>query len=291
MTIITTPTAPPSTERIGELLISEGLITRAQLDKALEEQRASAGNRLGYTLVKLGFVDELTLTRLLARQLKVPAVDLTRSEIDPALVRLVPADIAVQHLVMPLRREGRVLYVAMADPTNLRVIDDLKFRTRSDIYPVIAGEYTLRTMIERVYPAVEETVDGMDRLLDDIDLDFDDVETVEEEQEEMTAAALTVAVNEAPVVKLINAILGDAVHKGASDIHFECFEHELRVRYRVARDHEAAAQAAGRADLALQDHGGAEHRRASRAAGRPHQAEDGAQGHRLPRLDPSDALR
>ena len=233
MTIITTPTAPPSTERIGELLISEGLITRAQLDKALEEQRASAGNRLGYTLVKLGFVDELTLTRLLARQLKVPAVDLTRSEIDPALVRLVPADIAVQHLVMPLRREGRVLYVAMADPTNLRVIDDLKFRTRSDIYPVIAGEYTLRTMIERVYPAVEETVDGMDRLLDDIDLDFDDVETVEEEQEEMTAAALTVAVNEAPVVKLINAILGDAVHKGASDIHFECFEHELRVRYRV----------------------------------------------------------
>jgi type IV pilus assembly protein PilB len=148
-------------------------------------------------------------------------------------VRLVPAEIAIQHLVLPLKREGRVLYVAMADPTNIRVIDDLKFRTRSDIYPVIAGEYTLRTMIERVYPEESLTDSGMESLLDDIDFGGEDVEMVEEEQEEMTAAALTVAVNEAPVVKLINAILTDALHKGASDVHFECFEKELRVRYRV----------------------------------------------------------
>ena len=231
---MTTTIAPvaQSAERIGELLVSEGLITRDQLAQALLEQRSNGG-RLGYTLVKLGLVDELTLTRLLARQYKIPAVDLTKSDIDPALVRLVPAEIAIQHLVLPLKREGRVLYVAMADPTNIRVIDDLKFRTRSDIYPVIAGEYTLRTMIERVYP--EDVVEdvGMDNLLNDIDLGDEDVEMVEEEQEEMTAAALTVAVNEAPVVKLINAILTDALHKGASDVHFECFEKELRVRYRV----------------------------------------------------------
>ena len=230
MTATATPVAQ-SAERIGELLISEGLITPDQLTAALAEQRNSGG-RLGYTLVKLGLVEELTLTRLLARQYKIPAVDLTKSDIDPALVRLVPAEIAIQHLVLPLKREGRVLYVAMADPTNIRVIDDLKFRTRSDIYPVIAGEYTLRTMIERMYPADADESDAMDSLLDDIDLG-DEVEMVEEEQEEMTAAALTVAVNEAPVVKLINAILTDALHKGASDVHFECFEKELRVRYRV----------------------------------------------------------
>ncbi|HEY5086817.1 MAG TPA: ATPase, T2SS/T4P/T4SS family [Gemmatimonadaceae bacterium] len=231
MTATVAPVAQTA-ERIGELLVSEGLITRDQLAHALQEQRANGG-RIGYTLVKLGLIDELTLTRLLARQYKIPAVDLTKSDIDPALVRLVPAEIAIQHLVLPLKREGRVLYVAMADPTNIRVIDDLKFRTRSDIYPVIAGEYTLRTMIERVYQEESADTAGMDTLLDDIDLGDEDVEMVEEEQEEMTAAALTVAVNEAPVVKLINAILTDALHKGASDVHFECFEKELRVRYRV----------------------------------------------------------
>ncbi|MGI8509406.1 MAG: GspE/PulE family protein [Gemmatimonadaceae bacterium] len=231
MTATATPVAQ-SAERIGELLLQEGLVSREHLSEALDVQRAT-GARIGYTLVKLGYVDELALTRILARQYKIPAVDLTRSDIDPALVRLIPSDVALRHLVLPLKREGRVLYVAMADPTNIRVIDDLKFRTRSDIYPVIAGEYTLRNMIERVYPEPNETVSVMDSLLDDIDLDAGYVEMVEEESDEMSAAALTVAVNEAPIVKLINAILGDAVQKGASDVHFECFEHELRVRYRI----------------------------------------------------------
>ncbi len=231
MTATVAPIAQ-SAERIGELLLQEGLVTREHLDDALDLQRAT-GARIGYTLVKLGHVNELALTRVLARQYRIPAVDLTRSDIDPALVRLVPPDVALRHLVLPLKREGRVLYVAMADPTNIRVIDDLKFRTRSDIYPVIAGEYTLRNMIERMYPDPSEAATAMDSLLDGIDLGEGDVEMVEEEQEEMTAAALRVAVNEAPVVKLINAILGDAVQRGASDVHFECFEHELRVRYRV----------------------------------------------------------
>ncbi|HXC26269.1 MAG TPA: ATPase, T2SS/T4P/T4SS family [Gemmatimonadaceae bacterium] len=232
MSATTTPVAPAA-ERIGEILIDAKLITREQLQRALDEQR-SHGGRVGYHLVKLGFVNELVLARSLARRYKVPAVDLTRSEIDPALVRLVPPEIAIQHLVLPLKREGRSLYVAMADPTNLRVIDDLKFRTRSDIVPVIAGEYTLRTMIEQMYPVAAATdVAVMDSLLTDIDFGDTDVEMVEEEDDDITTAALSVAVNEAPVVKLINAILADAVHKGASDIHFECFEHELRVRYRV----------------------------------------------------------
>jgi len=224
---------PTTSERLGDLLLKEHVVTPEQLSKAAEEQRAHGG-RIGYHLVRLGFVDELTVARILARHYRVPAVDLTRSELDPALIKLVPADIATRHLVLPLRREGRSLYVAMPDPTNIQILDNLKFRTRFDIVPVVAGEYTLRTMIERLYPEDTETEGAMEALLSDINLGSEeDVEMVEEEQDDMTAAALTVAVNEAPVVKLINAILTDAVQKGASDIHFECFEHELRVRYRV----------------------------------------------------------
>ena len=225
----------PTTERLGDLLLAEKIVTREQLSRAADEQRAHGG-RIGYHLVKLGYVDELTVARAVARRYRVPAVDLTRSELDPALVKLIPASIANKYFVLPLKREGRQLFVAMADPTDLRVIDDLKFRTRSDIVPVVAGEFTLRTMIERVYPDSAEATDAAaaDSLLSEIDFGEDeDVQMVEEEKEEMTAAALTVAVNEAPVVKLINAILTDAVHKGASDIHFECFEQDLRVRYRI----------------------------------------------------------
>jgi type IV pilus assembly protein PilB len=118
----------------------------------------------------------------------------------------------------------------MADPTNLGVIDDLKFITRYDIFPVIAGEYTLRNAVEKYY---ESSDMQMQSLLKDIETDDGDVEVLEDREEEMSAAALSAAVDDAPVVKLINAILTDAVKRGASDIHFECFEHELRVRYRV----------------------------------------------------------
>ncbi len=124
--------------------MKEGLITKDQLDKALQEQRTN-GTRLGYNLVKLGFVQETEITKMLARQYRMPAVDLARFEVDTKIVKMIPADIALKHLVLPLKREGRTLTVAMADPTNMGVIDDLKFITRYDIFPVIAGEYTLRT--------------------------------------------------------------------------------------------------------------------------------------------------
>ncbi|NUQ93931.1 MAG: Flp pilus assembly complex ATPase component TadA, partial [Gemmatimonadaceae bacterium] len=217
-------------ERIGDLLMREGLITREQLDRALQEQRQN-GTRVGYNLVKLGFIQETELTKMLARQYRMPAVDLSKFEVDPRIAKLIPTDLASKHLVLPLKRDGRTLTVAMADPTNLGVIDDLKFITRYDIFPVIAGEYTLRNAIEKYY---ESSDMQMQTLLKDIESESDgDVEVVEDKEEEMSAAALASAVDDAPVVKLINAILSDAVKRGASDIHFECFEHELRVRYRV----------------------------------------------------------
>jgi len=222
---------PGHSERIGDLLVREGMITREQLDKALQEQRQN-GTRVGYNLVKLGFVQELELTKMLAKQYKMPAVDLSRFELDPKVVKLVPTDIAVKNLVLPLKREGRVLTVAMADPTNFAVIEDLKFITRFDIVPVIAGEFTVRTLIEKHYEAADTQ---MASLLDEISemVGDEEMEVVEEREEEVSAAALTAAVEDAPVVKMINAILMDAVKRGASDIHFECFEHDLRVRYRI----------------------------------------------------------
>ena len=223
--------ASNSTERIGDLLVREGMISKEQLDKALQEQRQN-GTRVGYNLVKLGFVHELELTKMLAKQYKMPAVDLSRFEVDPKIVKLIPTDIAVKQLVLPLKRDGRTLTVAMADPTNFAVIDDLKFITRFDIVPVIAGEFTMRALVDKHYDVGDTQ---MASLLDDIQdmMGDEDVEFVEEREEEVSAAALTAAVDAAPVVKMINAILMDAVKRGASDIHFECFEHDLRVRYRV----------------------------------------------------------
>ena len=161
----------------------------------------------------------------------MPAVDLSNFEVDPRIARLIPSEMAAKHLVLPLKRDGRTLTVAMADPTSTGVLDDLKFITRCDIFPVIAGEYTIRKAIERYYESNEVQ---MENLLKDIAKFGDtDIELVEQIEEDMTAAALSIAVQEAPVVKLINALLTDAVTRGASDIHFECFEHELRVRYRI----------------------------------------------------------
>ena len=220
---------PNSGERIGDLLLREGMVTKEQLARAVQEQNQN-GTRIGYNLVKLGFVQEAELTRVLARQFRMPAVDLTRFEVDARIAKLIPTDLATKHLVLPLKRDGRTLTVAMADPTNLGVIDDLKFITRYDIFPVIAGEYTLRNAIEKFYEAPDVQ---MQTLLADIEGLDGDVEVMEDKDDEPSVVALTALVDEAPVVKLINAILTDAVKRGASDIHFECFEHELRVRYRV----------------------------------------------------------
>src|SRR3984893_16967422 len=141
-------------ERIGDLLVSEGLITREQLDRALQEQKQN-GTRVGYNLVKLGYVQELELTKTLARQYKMPAVDLSKFEVDPKIAKLIPSDLALKNSVLPLKRDGRTLTVAMADPTNFAVIDDLKFITRYDIFPVLAGEFTIRNVLEKLYETAD----------------------------------------------------------------------------------------------------------------------------------------
>jgi len=218
-------TVAAGSDRLGDILIRENLITREQLGQALAEQK-STGFRLGYILVKLGMVQEIEVTKVLARQYRMPAVDLSRFEVDPKIIKLIPGEFASKHVVLPLKREGRTLTVAMAEPTNTGLIEDLKFITRYDLFPVIAGEYTLRALIEKHYESGDQQ---LQTLLKDME-GLDDVEVVEEQEEESASQA---QIDDAPVVKLINGLLTDAVKRGASDIHIEPFEHEIRVRYRI----------------------------------------------------------
>ncbi len=225
----TTRTKPKSSDLIGDLLVREGLISQDQLKAALAEQRGN-GYRLGYNIVAMGLVSETDLTRVLARKYRVKAVDLSRiDKIDDRMIKTVKPEIAVRHLVLPLRRVGRTLTVAMANPQNLSAIDELRFSTGYDIEAVVAGEYSLRKAIEKYYEAVE---DGLQDLLQEFD--DQDIEVVGgDEEEEVSVTALQAQVEEAPVVKLINAVLTSAVQKGASDIHIEPYEKELRVRFRI----------------------------------------------------------
>jgi len=221
-----TATAAATQDKLGEILVREGLITHEQLRKALLEQKNS-GMRLGYTLVKLGFIEETEVSKMLARQYRMPAVDLSRFEVDAKILKLIPPDIASKHTVLPLKREGRTLTVAIADPNNVTAIEDIKFITRCDVFPVIAGEYTLRNAIERYY---QQSDAQLQSLLKSVEAE-EDLEVVEDQEDEDVKAQDLA--DDAPVVKLINGLLTDAVKRGASDIHIEPFEHEMRVRYRV----------------------------------------------------------
>ena len=211
--------------RLGDLFVREGLIDAQQLQDALADAKES-GTRVGFSLVKLGFVGENELTRMLSKQYRLPAVDLEKVEVDPKIFKLIDGDMAYKHLVLPLRRVGRT--VAMANPSEVEAIDVLRFKTRYDIEPVIVGEFTLRKHLEKYYGVSEDQVD--DLLGDFLE---EDLEFVEEEDEEESLAALQVQVEDAPVVKFINGLLTDAVRKGVSDIHIEPYEKEIRVRYRL----------------------------------------------------------
>jgi type IV pilus assembly protein PilB len=219
-------TTAVATDRLGDILLKEGLLTRDKLAQALTEHRSS-GMPLGFVLAKRGLVPEVEITRIVARQLRVPAVDLTRFEVDAKILKLIPSDIAKRHIVLPLKREGRTLTVAMSNPTDQVLLQELRFITRYDLFPVFAGEFTLRGLIDKYYDASDQQLQA---ILKDMEGLADDVEVVEDFDDESASQA---QIDDAPVVKLINGILIDAVQRGASDIHIESFEHEMRVRYRV----------------------------------------------------------
>ncbi|CAG1066232.1 Type II secretion system protein E [uncultured bacterium] len=215
------------TDRIGELLLRERLITTDQLKKAIDEQKKSGG-RLGYNLTKLGFITEKDLTGFLSRQYGIPTIDLSSHEVDHEIVKLIPEDVAQKYQVIPVSRTGSTLVVAMADPSNIFAIDDIKFLTGYNVEPLVASDASIKTAIEKYYEASE--MGGLEGVL--TEFDEGEMEVVQDE-EEVDISDLKKAVEDAPVVKLVNLILTDAIKKGASDIHIEPYEKTFRVRYRI----------------------------------------------------------
>src|SRR5215470_5696688 len=228
--------------RIGELLLKEKRITSEQLQEALNYQRQHGG-KLGYNLIKLGLIKDDEITALLSKQYGVPSIALGQFDIDPAVVKLVPAETAQKYQIVPLSRSGATLTIAMTDPTNVFAMDDLKFMTGYNVEPVVASETAVMTAIQKYYgkaagngngaaPPSTTALEAASKALEEMPLSAEAVEVVEE-LEEISAEDLALQGEEAPVIKLVNVILLSAIQKGASDIHIEPYEKELRVRYRV----------------------------------------------------------
>ncbi|MDC0745949.1 type IV-A pilus assembly ATPase PilB [Polyangium mundeleinium] len=211
--------------RLGELLVREKLISLQQLRQAQEEQRKS-GTNLGQVLTKLGYLSDDDIASFLATQYGVPVANLDGTEFDPDVLKLVPRDVCEKQKIIPLFRSGTSLVVAMADPTNLHAIDDIKFLTGSIVEPRVASEGAITQAIERAYsagPSYDEMLAEFGDEQVDFTVDTEDVNVLELEK----------AAEGAPVVRLVNAILLNAIKKGASDIHIEPYEKKLRVRYRI----------------------------------------------------------
>ncbi|MBM4784020.1 MAG: type IV-A pilus assembly ATPase PilB [Archangiaceae bacterium] len=212
--------------RLGELLVRENLISVQQLRKAQEEQQKN-GTRISTALIKVGAIEESKLTDFLSKQYGVPAINLKEFDVDPEIIKLVPKDVAEKHLVIPVNRAGSSLIVAMCDPSNIYAVDDLKFLTGYNIEPVVTSEPALREAIEKYYaekgPNLEDIINTME----------DDVEVAEDGDEGGNVEEMAKAADDAPVIKLVNLILKDAIGKRASDIHVEPYEKDFRVRFRI----------------------------------------------------------
>src|SRR5438105_12801199 len=217
-------------QRLGDLLVKEKVITPEQLEQAVRMQKES-GTRLGSILVKLGFLSDEDVTNFLSRQYGVPAINLTFFEIDGTVVKLIPYDTAKRYQILPLSRVGSSLTIAMVDPTNVFAMDDIKFMTGFNIEPVVASESAILEGIEKAYGSSK--AEDLDQVMQSIsDMDEADVE-LQADQQELGLADLEKAADEAPIVKLVNLVLTDAVKRGASDIHIEPYEKEFRVRFRI----------------------------------------------------------
>src|SRR5262245_7060368 len=220
-----------SMSRLGDRLVAEKLISTDQLQKALAEQKGSA-EKLGTILVRLNFITEDSLVSFLSKQYAIPAITVAQVDPDPDVLKLVPEQIAKKHGVLPIKRMGNTLTLAMADPTNVFALDDVGFMTGLQIQPVVASEAAIRKAFERLYETGASVSDMMNEL-EEADTDVEVVEGGEEAFAKADIFDLKESADEAPVVRLINMILTDAIRRGASDIHLEPYEKVFRVRFRI----------------------------------------------------------
>ncbi|MCA1636212.1 MAG: type IV-A pilus assembly ATPase PilB [Acidobacteria bacterium] len=240
--------------KLGEILVRENLLTPQQLREALDFQREHGG-RLGFNLVKMGLVSDDMITAVLSRQYGVPSVNLELFDIDDSVIRLIPREVAEKYSVLPLSRVGATLTLAMVDPTNVFAMDDIKFMTGLNIEPVVVSEASVQEAVSHYYTQSREIelarpLDELSDLdgngnghlslpesmsLDQLDLNADDAESFEviDDDEEIDLTNLTRMSEDAPVVRLVNVLLADALQRGASDIHVEPYEKEMRIRFRI----------------------------------------------------------
>jgi type IV pilus assembly protein PilB len=245
--------------KLGEILVRENLISPQNLREALDYQRQHGG-RLGFNLVKLGLVSDEMITAVLSRQYGIPTVNLDLFNIDPSVLSLIPQEVAQKHSVLPLSRVGATLTLAMVDPTNVFAIDDVKFMTGLNVAPVVVAEGSVQQAIAKYYGSTREielasaTVEEVssesssngsngsggithDDLVSLDSLDFETEQTgdveVLEDNEEIDLSTLSRMSEDAPVVRLVNVLLVDSLRRGASDIHVEPYEKELRIRFRI----------------------------------------------------------
>ncbi|CAN5690244.1 type IV-A pilus assembly ATPase PilB [soil metagenome] len=246
--------------KLGEILVRENLISPHHLREALDYQREHGG-RLGHNLVKLGLVTDDMITAVLSRQYGIPSVNLDLFQIDESVLRLIPHEVAQKYSVIPLSRVGATLTLAMVDPTNVFAMDDIKFMTGLNVEPVVVAEVSIQHAIAKYYgtsreielapvsvdePAYKRSngkgANGAGAIthadlvsLDSIDFDHGRIEDVEvvEDSEEIDLSTLSRLSEDAPVVRLVNVLLVDALRRGASDIHVEPYEKELRIRFRI----------------------------------------------------------
>src|ERR671918_134584 len=265
--------------KLGELLLKENMVTPQQLQEALAHQKMNGG-KLGKAFVSLGYVRDEEITSLLSRQYGVPSINLDHFEVDPAIIKIIPSETTRKYQILPLSRSGATLTIAMADPTNVFAMDDIKFMTGYNVEPVVASETSIEESIEKYYgssrslqlrqdggvggggggghsmgasglklgdaPTLKEMMEGPSLSFDDMasvglsEVDIDsiaqeeaDVETVKDQDDEIDLGALAKSSEAAPVIKLSNVLLIDALKWGASDIHIEPYEKEFRVRFRI----------------------------------------------------------
>jgi len=212
--------------RLGDLLVSKGLLTSKQLEMALQEQKIS-GQKLGTSLVKLGYISEKNLVSFLSRHYGVPAIDLSEVQVDAEAIKMIPPDVVFKYQVIPIKRVGSTLRVAMSDPSNILAIDDIKFLTSCHVEVFVSTESTIKTAIDKFYDSSSSLAEIMGSMDSGENMELlDDFEEVDVQQ-------LQQASEDAPVVKLVNLILNEAIKRGASDIHMEPYEKIFRVRFRL----------------------------------------------------------
>ena len=244
--------------KLGEILVRENLLSQQQLRDALNYQREHGG-RLGFNLVKLGLVSDDMITAVLSRQYGVPSVNLDLFDVEATVIRLIPQEVAEKYSVLPLSRVGATLTLAMVDPTNVFAMDDIKFMTGLNIEPVVVSEASVHEAIGQYYSQSKEielslgvetapaptngngngnpasgynNADALtlDRL--EFDEEVDGVEVIEGD-DEIDVSNLARMSEDAPVVRLVNVLLVDSLRRGASDIHIEPYEKDLRIRFRI----------------------------------------------------------